>query len=77
MWASCMKLRECMEADDAGISGMQGRVEYLIKWQGYKSDENTWEPEDNVSEDLVTPWAGLGLGLGLRGWGCGCGCGCG
>lgn len=27
----------------------QGEVEYLIKWEGYASDENTWEPIDNLN----------------------------
>lgn len=31
-------------------------VEYLIKWEGYASDENTWEPAENVSKDLIAEW---------------------
>ncbi|CAB4003726.1 Hypothetical predicted protein [Paramuricea clavata] len=26
----------------------QGKVEFLIKWRGYKSDENSWEPEEHL-----------------------------
>lgn len=24
----------------------RGRIKYQIKWKGYSSAENTWEPED-------------------------------
>ena len=26
------------------------------KWEGYASEENTWEPVDNVSDDLIAEW---------------------
>lgn len=30
-----------------------GTVEYLIKWEGWDPETNTWEPASNISQDLV------------------------
>ena len=36
------------------VKKVRGKPQYLIKWEGYEDDENSWEPEDNLDcQDLL------------------------
>jgi len=34
-------------------AGSYGRLEYLLKWQNYGPESNSWEPADNIQENLI------------------------
>ena len=34
--------------------GRQKQLQYLVKWKGYPSSDNTWEPAENIHvDDLI------------------------
>ena len=35
------------------VAGPNAKGEYLIKWEGYPDDQNTWEPVEHLPEDMV------------------------
>jgi hypothetical protein len=43
--------------------GRRSYREYLVKWQGYGSEHNSWEPESSLSEtnQLQNYWNYVGL----------------
>ena len=41
----------------------EGQVEYLIKWKGYSTAQNTWEPAAHIPDALVTEFNESRIGL--------------
>jgi len=35
------------------VKGKSNQIEYLIKWEGFGNEYNTWEPKKNVNQELV------------------------
>jgi hypothetical protein len=31
----------------------RGRLEYLVQWQGFSNEHNTWEPKDNILDPVL------------------------
>ena len=31
----------------------RGKVQYLVRWAGYDSDEDTWEPDKNLPDNKI------------------------
>lgn len=44
----------------ASRTGVNGRTEYLINWHGYGEESNSWEPEENISVDLIDEYKRTG-----------------
>ena len=35
------------------VDGPNDKSQFFIKWEGYPDDQNTWEPLENLPEDMV------------------------
>ena len=39
-----------------GHQRRQGKDYYYIHWKGYPSEDDTWEPKENISKAALTAW---------------------
>jgi hypothetical protein len=40
------------------VDGPNDKSQFLIKWEGYPKDQNTWEPLENLPVDMVDEYLG-------------------
>jgi hypothetical protein len=45
-----------MREKASGRKGRKKQREFLVKWAGYDDTHNSWEPEANLTPDLVKPF---------------------
>jgi hypothetical protein len=39
-----------------GFKAINGKPHYLIHWKGYQHSEDTWEPEENLTDEMTTEY---------------------
>lgn len=39
-----------------GKREINGKIEYLLKWEGYPQSENSWQPIENITLDIVAEY---------------------